>query len=59
MVRHRGHTGPGNAAARMIVTGCVDCSYGEIERTNPGHDAYKTAHGRSDSIGKGSRMQLM
>jgi hypothetical protein len=34
----------GRAAERMIVTGCVDGPYREVEGANAGHDSYKTAH---------------
>ncbi len=47
MVRHHRYIGSGSAAARRVITGCVDRSYREVERADSGQDSYKTAHGRS------------
>jgi hypothetical protein len=43
---HRRSTRPREAAARMIGTGRLYCSYREVEGADAGHDSCKTAHVR-------------
>jgi hypothetical protein len=31
----------------MILTRCVDCAHGEVERADPAHHSDKTTHGES------------